>query len=69
MVMFQSTWPQLDISPCSYQSYRICGNFRGSHISQISCQEDFHISIFADDVPLNDYTALEIFVDFLILRE
>ena len=23
MIIFQSTWPQLDISPCSYQSYSV----------------------------------------------
>ena len=44
--------------------YRIRGNFRGSYISWIICQEGFRILIFADDVPLNDYTALEIFAEF-----
>ena len=23
MIIFQSTWPQLDVSPCSYQSYSV----------------------------------------------
>ena len=40
-------------------SYRIRGNFRGSYISWITCQEDFCILIFADDLTLNDYTALD----------
>ena len=39
--------------------YRIRGNFRGSYISRITCQEDFRVLIFADDLPLNDYTALD----------
>ena len=39
--------------------YRIRGNFRGSYISRITCQVDFRILIFADDLPLNDYTALD----------
>ena len=39
--------------------YRICGNFQGSYISRITCQEDFHVLTFADDLPLNDYTALD----------
>ena len=40
-------------------NYRIRGNFRGSYISWITCQEDFRVLIFADDLPLNDYTALD----------
>ena len=43
----------------SRNRYRICGNFRGSYISRIACQEDFHFLIFTDDLPLNDYTALD----------
>ena len=39
--------------------YRIRGNFRGSYISWITGQEDFRVLIFADDLPLNDYTALD----------
>ena len=39
--------------------YRICGNFRGPYILRITSQEDFCILIFADDLPLNDYTALD----------
>ena len=39
--------------------YRIRGNFRGSYISRITCLEDFRVLIFADDLPLNDYTALD----------
>ena len=39
--------------------YRIHGNFRGSYISRITCQEDFRVLIFADDLPLNDYIALD----------
>ena len=40
-------------------TYRIHSNFRGSYISWITCQEEFRILIFADDLPLNDYTALD----------
>ena len=47
-----------------YHRYRIHDNFRGSYISRITCQEDLHILIFADNQILNDYTALEIFADF-----
>ena len=39
--------------------YRIHGNFRGSYISRITCQEHFRILIFAEDLPLNDYAALD----------
>ena len=39
--------------------YRIRGNFLGSYVSQITHQKDFCVLIFADDLPLNDYTALE----------
>ena len=48
----------------SSKQYRIRGNFQESYISWITCQEDFRILIFADDLPLNDYTALEIFTEF-----
>ena len=45
-------------------TYRIRGNFQGSYILRITCQEDFCILIFTDDLPLNDYTSLEVFVEF-----
>ena len=48
----------------SWREYRIHGNFLGSYISRTTCQEDFCILIFADDLPLNDYTALESFMEF-----
>ena len=44
--------------------YCIRSNFQGSYILRITCQEDFRVLIFADDLPLNDYTTLEIFVGF-----
>ena len=44
---------------CRCTKYRIRGNFRGFYISRITCQEDFRIFIFADDLPLNNYTDLD----------
>ena len=49
------------IKKCGHErvKYRIRGNFRGSYIPRITCQEDFRVLIFADDLSLNDYTALD----------
>ena len=48
--------------------YHIHGNFRGSYISRITCQEGFCVLIFADDLPLNEYTPLEILGNFPIFQ-
>ena len=51
-----------------HYTYRIRGNFQGSYISRITCQEGFRILIFADDLPLHHYyyyhgLLIEIFED------
>ena len=49
----------LNITGYTINNYHIHSNFRGSYILQITCREDFRVLIFADDLPLNDYTALD----------